>query len=438
MTDAPAYFASVRKLILITPILFGTFLFCPKKLYAQSTTVDLEYRFQPSYSRGFRQPLYDGERAGFFTQQRTRLILNYINPDSLKAQIILQDRRAWGDVSDRQDIAEVAIFRAWVEKPFGQNFSLKLGRQGLIYDDQNVFGGLDWAGTLAHDLALGKYEKGTFKAHLGLAFNANRNNELKRELFQQNFYKTLQFLYLNKKWDKVKSTFWFINQGLEKADTTVAYTQTFGTNTTISLGQKTSFKGIYLQQVGKDASNRKVNAHFLSARVQFKTSNTTTIGIGLDKMSGSDLQELQDPNAKSNSYDNLFGLRHGRFGWIDYFYLLIEPIAGLQDYYLKYETSPSQKLNIKNHIHYFRTDNNSYHFVRPFGFVSPLDPFLGVENDLLITYKFTEDFKASFGHSIMFGTNTLDEMFGGQKSRDNQFFYAVIIASPRLFESKSD
>ena len=141
---------------------------------------------------------------------------------------------------------------------------------------------------------------------------------------------------------------------------------------------------------------------------------------------------FSDPSAKSSTYDNLFGLRHGRFGYLDYFYLLIEPTAGLQDFYIKLDYSPSNKFNIKNLLHYFRTDKDSY-AVGDLTFSNALDSFLGVENDLVLTYKFSKDFKASFGHSIMFGSNTLDQMFGGQKSRENQFFYMVITASPKNF-----
>lgn len=404
---------------------------------AQITSLDLEYRFNPIYSRGFRQPLYDGDRAGFFTMQRTRLALNYSNKDSLKAQVIFQDRRAWGEVSDRQDISEVAIFRAWVEKNITPEFSIKLGRQGLIYDDQNIFGGLNWAGTLAHDVALTKYESQKIKAHLGLAFNANRVNELKRDFFRPNLYKNLQFVWVRKEWEKVKSSFWFVNHGLEKADTTVAYTQTFGTNTHIQLSSKLKLKGVYFQQIGRDVTNRKVNANFLSTHFVYKAADNLSLTLALDKMSGSDVADLNDPTTKSSSYDNLFGLRHGRFGYLDYFYLLIEPTAGLQDFFLKIDHSPSTKFNIKNLIHYFRTDANSY-ATSDFTFSDPLDSFLGVENDLVLSYQFSKDFKASFGHSIMFGSNTLDEMFGGTPSEENQFFYAVITASPRIFEKKRD
>ncbi len=437
MFDAKATYSIISRKYLILFAFSVLTTFNPFESYSQRTSVDLGYRINPIYSRGFRQPLYDGDRAGFFTMQRTRLVLNYSNKDSLKAQVIFQDRRAWGEASDRQDVSEVAIFRAWVEKNFTPELSLKLGRQGLIYDNQNIFGGLDWAGTLAHDVALTKYESDKIKLHLALAFNANRVNELKRDFFRPNLYKNLQFLWARKEWEKIKSSFWFVNHGLEKADTTVAYTQTFGTNTQVQLNPKLKFRGVFFQQIGRDVTNRKVSANFLSTHFIYQAANNLNLTLALDKMSGSDIGDFSDPSTKSNTYDNLFGLRHGRFGYIDYFYLLIEPTAGLQDYFVKLDYSPSSKFNIKNLLHYFRTDKDSY-AVGDFAFANPLDPFLGVENDLILTYKFSNDYNASFGHSIMFGSNTLDQMFGGRKSRDNQVFYMVISATPRIFESKSN
>lgn len=404
-------------------------------ILAQHTSLDLEYRINPTFSSGFRQPLYDGERPGFFTLQRTRLILNYNNPDSLKAKLVLQDRRAWGEVNERADVAEVAIFRAWIEKQIGANFSIKLGRQGLVYDDQYILGELNWGGTLAHDLALGKYEKGKFKAHLGLAFNANRINELKRDLFQPRFYKDMQFLWLHNDWNSVKSSFTFINHGIEQVDTTANHTQTFGTNTSAKISDKVSIKGIYFHQTGKDGIGKDVNASFWSLQLTLKPKNNLALTLGVETVSGTDVGEFNTPGSKSSTYNILYGLRHGHFGYLDYFYLLFDPTFGLQDYYTKFDFSVSKKLSLRNHIHFFSTDAGVY-ASDDLAYSQQLDPFLGIENDFLISYNWSKDFKASFGHSVMFGTNTLDEVFGGRRSKDNQVLYMVITASPRLFDKK--
>lgn len=403
----------------------------PSELSAQQTTLDLEYRFNPVYSRGFRQPLYAGDRAGFFAMQRTRLILNYENQDSLLARLVVQDRRAWGEVNERQDVAELAIFRAWVEKKLGEKFAIKLGRQGLVYDDQHLLGLLNWGGTLAHDLVLGKYERKDFKAHLGLAFNANRINELKRELYERDFYKNMQFLWLHKDWAKLKSSLILINRGLDKPDTTLSYTQTFGTNTSFQINNKLALKGIYYHQLGRDITDRKVNAHFWSAQLLYDLSNNVKVTAGIETTSGTDGNLISIPGETNQSFDILYGLLHGHYGYIDYFYLLIDPVFGLHDYYVKAEVKASNKLQIRNHVHLFYSNADAY---RPDDllFTNTLDPYLGLENDLLLTYSWSKTFKASVGHSIMFGTSSLDAMFGGTPSRENQYFYMVITAAPRL------
>lgn len=406
----------------------------PGNLAAQQTSLDLEYRFNPTFSSGFRRPLYEGEKPGFFTLQRTRLILNYDNPDSLKAKLVMQDRRAWGEVDERADLAEIAIFRAWIEKQMGENFSLKLGRQGLVYDDQHLLGGLNWGGTLAHDLALAKYNKDDFKAHLGLAYNANRINELKRELFQPRLYKDMQFLWLHKDWEKVKSSLTFINHGIEQADVSTNHTQTFGTNTIFTINDKISAKGIYFQQTGKDGIGKKVNARFWSLQLILKPTDVLQLTLGSETVSGTDLGEFSSSN-ESSTFNILYGLRHGRFGYLDYFYLLFDPVFGLKDYYAKFDFSLSKKLNIKNHVHLFSSAAGVY-AANDVTYANQLDSYLGIENDFLVNYTWSPDFKASLGHSIMFGTETLDEVFGGTRSKDNQVIYMVITASPRLFEKK--
>ncbi len=180
----------------------------------QDITINGEYRINPVYSRGFREPMYKGDKAGFFTMQRTRLIVNYSNIEDLDAELIIQDRRFWGDQDDRADVANMSVFRAWVEKHFTENLSVRLGRQGFIYDDQHLLGDPNWVGTRAHDAALIKFEKNGFKAHVGLAYNAN-GQELKREVYDYNMYKNMQFAWLEKTLINNSITFIFINRGME-------------------------------------------------------------------------------------------------------------------------------------------------------------------------------------------------------------------------------
>jgi hypothetical protein len=404
-------------------------------LQAQEISLDGEYRINPVYSRGFREPMYQGDKAGFYTMQRTRLIFNYTKEKDFNAEIILQDRRFWGDQSDRADVANIAVYRAWIEKYFTTNFSVRLGRQGLIYDEQYLLGDPNWVGTRAHDAALLKYESDAVKIHLGLAYNAN-GQELKREEYSFNMYKSMQFLWVNKQIGKVKASFIVINRGLEKGDTTQVFTQTFGPDVTIKFTDKLTFKGLYYYQIGKNQTGQNVNANFYSAQLLYKVSDNIDFTLGVDAGSGTNQSDYEDPNSKkSHSFDRHYGLIHGHFGYIDYFYVNNPTLVGVHDYYLKGNFKLNKKLSLEDHVHNFAT---SARLNDPTIDGETMNHNLGLENDFLVNYKISSIFKATLGYSIMFGTDTLDQFFGGRKSQENQVVYAVITASPNFFKTKSD
>ncbi|MES2760875.1 MAG: alginate export family protein [Bacteroidota bacterium] len=406
-----------------------------KASIAQEISIDGEFRINPVYSMGFRKPMYAGDKPGFFTMQRTRLILTYKKENDLEAEIIFQDRRFWGDQGDREDVANLALYRGWVEKHFKKGFSIRLGRQGLVYDDQYLLGDPNWVGTRAHDAGIVKYETNKLSVHLGFAFNAN-GQDLKREPYKYNMYKNLQFLWFHKDFKKVKLSFIGINRGMEKSDTTtnIYYTQTFGPDINVEITKKISLKGIFYYQVGQNTDKENVSAYFYSAQLKFELNKSVDFTLGLDVGSGTNQNDILDAkNKTSHSFDRHYGLIHGHFGYIDYFYVNQPTLCGIKDYYLKTKIKLTPKFSIEDHIHYFDTEAKINNSKNP-GETMP--NYLGTENDILLNYKFSDTFKASLGHSIMFGTPTLNEFFGGKKSVQNQVIYMVITATPNFLKIK--
>ena len=93
-----------------------------------------------------------------------------------------------------------------------KNFSLKIGRQELVYDDVRLLGNLDWLQQARrHDAALLKFDHNGWTAHLGAAYN--QNAERKSNTIYNGvptgypastngmgaMYKSMQFLYVAKK-----------------------------------------------------------------------------------------------------------------------------------------------------------------------------------------------------------------------------------------------
>ena len=394
-------------------------------------TLSSEFRFNPLYSRGFRKTFTETDNPGAYIHQRSRLISEYKKEKDLEINLTIQDWRVWGDQNERKDIAELSLFRGYVHKWLTPKLSIKAGRQGLSYDDKHLFGGRNWGGKMAHDAAVLMYEDSTFKSHLILAYNAN-GWEYNREAYNYNFYKSLQTLWLHKDWSKSKLSFIFVNRGLDKnSNKTIQYNQTTGLNLHHKFGNKLAIKAIYYYQFGRDTARNTINANFISIQAKIAATQKLGITLGMDRGSGTDANKLNDPNNKTvNTFDRLYGLIHGHFGAMDYFYTKFN-VPGTTDFYTKFKYKINDKWSVSDDVHAFM---NSADVADPTDNTKMIDPFLGMENDITFSYKLDKDIKISIGHSIFFKTPSLEKtVFGGTSTRDNQFAFCVITVNPTFF-----
>lgn len=121
-------------LILITSLAYSQF------------KIDAEIRPRAEYRHGFKTLFPDNTNAALFTSQRTRL--NFTQSiNKLNFYVSVQDVRIWGDVPqlNSADNNGLSIHQAWAEILLDGNFSLKLGRQEVVYDDSRIFGNVAWA-----------------------------------------------------------------------------------------------------------------------------------------------------------------------------------------------------------------------------------------------------------------------------------------------------
>lgn len=173
---------------MIDPILLMIFLTaCATTSRAQfSIKGQVRTRTERRNGAGTLKPV--GNKAALFTSQRTRLTFAYATP-RLVLQASLQDVRVWGqDAStiSNADGSRLGLHEGWAELFFanGQDstlasawadkFSVRIGRQELLYDDSRLLGNLDWLQQARrHDAIVLKWLKGGWQADLGAAFNQN-------------------------------------------------------------------------------------------------------------------------------------------------------------------------------------------------------------------------------------------------------------------------
>ena len=142
-------------------VILGLLLGCIQLVQAQFT-LDGEFRPRTEYRHGFGSLIPDAADAGFGISTRARLNAGYAT-EAYKFYLSFQDVMVWGE--NRQILPfdqnnSFAVFEAWADISLGSGFSTKLGRQVISYDDQRIFGGLDWAQQgRNHDAGLIQYKK---------------------------------------------------------------------------------------------------------------------------------------------------------------------------------------------------------------------------------------------------------------------------------------
>jgi len=195
-----------------------------------------EVRPRTEFRNGFKTPTSTGFDPAFFTEQRSRLYVDFAD-EKYKLRFSLQDVRLWGQVPQifKNDVGTSFLSEAWGQYFVSKTFSIKAGRQILSYDNQRFFGGLEWAQQgRRHDALLFIKEDKTkgVKLHVGLAFNADADRPEPAYLQGPGAsfysvggsYKSLQYAWYNKafKDEKGSISLLALNATLQNPDSTVS------------------------------------------------------------------------------------------------------------------------------------------------------------------------------------------------------------------------
>jgi hypothetical protein len=366
-----------------------------------------------------------------FTSQRTRLHFGYTGY-RFKLFTVVQDVRVWGqDASTiHRNTAEandgLMLHEAWGEVALTDTASdagellLKVGRQELVYDDVRLLGNLDWLqGARRHDLALLKYHFHDWQAHLGVAFNQNREGKAGTVYAgtpagyaagtngQNTLYKSMQFGYLGRKLQNGNASLLVLkddfNRYVVHEDKSRTYTRgawsrvTAGGYLSAQWAQKLSLTASAYYQAGKDRDGTRLSAYLLSAYTLYPVSRRWSLGPGVDYASGGGTA------TRSRRFDPLYGTPHKFWGYMDYFYVADGfGNNGLVDYYLKTRFKARENLLFTLDAHQFTTSNSV-----TAGDGTRLDRNLGTELDLVVSYNLTRAINLEGGYCTLFATPTL-------------------------------
>jgi len=435
-------FSSIITLLLIT------FILIPGKILSQSEfKIYGTIRPRSEFRDGYKSLKSDGDKPAFFVNQRSRLSFDYKN-DKIETLFTFFDYRVWGDQVWKKDVPSIGLHEAWASIKLTENSLLKIGRQQIHYDNGRLFSGVDWNQIgAAHDAILYRYSKNNFNLDLVTAFNQNKENIKGTDYIFDGetgslFYKNLNILWLSKLFKTTELSFLTINDGFEEIIKTeneiinnpnhINYRYTSG----LIIKQKAGnfnfiAKGFY--QGGKLYTGTDVSAYNLNFDASYNFSKNTKLLVGIESLSGTDHSDAK--NKTSNAFDILYGAPHVLNGRIDYFGVpSTTKQAGLINPYVRLDCSFKNNIKLKLEQHLFYLHQNYL----PENPTVAVDSYLGHELDITLYKKFNDYMKIEGGYSVIFGSETMELLKGGDRSKLNNWAYVMLTISPTFFTSKNE
>ncbi len=395
--------------------------------------VEAELRPRFEYRHGFGTLFPNNVDASAFVSQRTRLNTNF-KKEYLNLYLSVQDIRVWGDVPqlNRADKNGFGVHQAWGELLFNPEFSLKLGRQVLNYDDQRIFGGVGWAQQArSHDAALLKYNKNKFRFHLGAAFNQDGESTTGNLLTTANTYKSIQFAWFHQNWESFAASFLLLNNGLQFIDTAnvdnseTRFSQTIGTHLKYTKSNIGLTSNIYYQ-FGNDVNENDISAYLFSLEANYKLQPKFSLIIGGEVLSGND---NGSPTAGENkAFSPFYGTNHKFNGLMDYFFVGNHANnVGLVDLYLGTVVGLGERTSLNARIHNFSAAAN----------LQNIDSKqLGFEADFVLNYNFRKDINIKAGYSHLFASEGMEILKNNFDNNTNYWAWAMVTIKPTLFITK--
>ncbi len=400
---------------------------------------------------GYSSPKTENSEIAAFTSQRTRLSFDFKN-DKLKTRFTVFDARTWGDQVWKKDEPSMGLHEAWAELKLCENAVVKFGRQELKYDNSRLVSPVNWNQIgAAHDALFFKYRKDGFEMDLGTAWSQSSSNPVSGTDYSSNldndFYKNLNIIWLSKKLNDLTLSSLSIIDGYEQykidnvlddngknvqievGDPNVSYYRyTTGLKVDYKVGDFQAIGRVFYQG-GKDKSGKDLTATFYNADITYKVSDKFKVLAGVEVMSGNDVED-----EKYNAFDICYGGRHGFNGRMDYYSIpKTTKGAGLLNPYVKADYSFNKETKLTAEVHNFSVMQDKL------SDGTELDSKgLGNEIDFTFTKKFDKAIELSAGYSMMFGTETMEIIKGGDKDKFNQWAFVMVSVTPSLFKSSNE
>ncbi len=393
---------------IFSALFFSIYIFEAPSLLAQDKNEELELNMElrprSEFRNGLFTPILKGHKPAAFVAQRSRIALICSQNQKLKIGVSTQVVTTWGNDRQVQTTAnDISLYEAWAQFYFNLEWSLKVRRQVLSYDDQRILAALDWNHSgRKHDAAVLAFEKNKFKANAVLAFN--QNAEKVTNTFYDNSlsqpYKAMQFLWVTYGFrGAVSVSALALNVNLQSdMDSSVSSIQTLGGNIYYNKDDL-KINGTCYYQTGrnpvKNSSSMKTSSWMAAVKADYNLNQKIGFGIGSDYLSGKDMNST---SSKITYFNPLYGTHHKFYGFMDYFYVSsAHGNVGLWDSYLNLNWNVTGKRNWQMALHHFESAARVVNYTG-----GKANSALGNEADITFDYKVMDDVNPAGGYSQMF------------------------------------
>ena len=391
---------------------------------------------------GFKADSLDKYRRTQFVLGKYRVTADY-KRSWLEVKLSPQFAGIWG-----QGGANISLYEGWANMQTKNGLFVKIGRQGLEYDDERIIGNDDWTMTApTHDVLKLGYDGESHKIHLMAAYNQNADSiDTGISYYAGGLqpYKTMQTLWYH--YDTPKKMFGVslvgMNIGMQSINKmnpdATYYQQLVGTYMAFR-PKHWSLEGAFYYQLGKEEHGLPIDAFMGSVKATVRPSEKYNIFAGYDYLSGDKFFAVPTggnlgmvQHDKIRGFNAIFGSHHEFYGAMDFFYMKnyyhgFTP--GLQNLYIGGNVSPVDGLNL----------NAAYHYYAIATELNYLDSkTLGYEIDFSASYAFSKAVSVSAGYTYMHGTETmviLQQIQEVTEQRQLHWGWLMLSVKPTLFST---
>lgn len=389
-----------------------------------SLKMNIDLRTRAELDNGARTLIPKGKSAETTVLSRARVGIDYYYKN-LEVYISAQDVRTWGETtSNTGKNQNFTIHEAWAKYQFSDQFSLKLGKQILSYDNERLLGTLDWMMQgRSFETLKGIYTLSpNSKIEAAITYNNDDNDT--NDLSEKEIYsiseggeitKSLQVLHYQFTGNnKFQFSAIALNNILQNPSGTHYDMLTMGINAK-KYFENIGFFGSAYYQTGKNTSAQTKSAYQFSINSDFLIHAKINIVAGTEWLSGRSYDTYFGEN---RSFSPLYGTNHLHNGFMDYFYFGTSHFNGfgLNDYYLKSTFKFNSNSIITGNLHIFTTNGK----LGENNLEKKYSSYLGSELDLVLIQKFWKVITVNLGHSFMFASDSMKVLKNVSEPKDLQ------------------